>query len=191
MRHLWLSIITALVFFVSVAVAQTTPSASDQQGTQGTTSASPSASSPSGAQNQSPEGTNSPSDMNSGRATGQNPGYGNPGMNQGTSEHKGAKGEKKLKGCVQSQGGQYMLETKSGKTIPLTGQDLSAHVGHEVAVHGAWSGSNEMSGASGTSGSMGNGGGHAFDVTSVDMISDTCGGGKHNKGGSGSMQQQQ
>jgi hypothetical protein len=186
MRNVWLSLITVLAFFVTAAVTQA-QSSSDQQGTQGTTSSSPAASSPSGAQNQSPEGTNSPSDMNSGRSTGQNSGYGNSGMSQGTSENQGSKGEKKLKGCVQSQGSQYMLQTKSGKTVELTGQDVSAHVGQEDALHGMWSG-NAMSGASAGTDNMGGSNAHAFNVTSVDMISDSCTAGKHNKTSSGSMQ---
>jgi hypothetical protein len=60
------------------------------------------------------------------------------------------KGEKKLKGCVQSQAGQYVLETKKGKAIALAGQDVSAHVGHEVAVKGTWESGN-ASGMSSTS----------------------------------------
>jgi hypothetical protein len=187
MRNLWLSLITALLFFATSAVAQN--SSSDQQGTQGTTSTSPSTSSPSGAQNQTPQGSNSPSDMNSGQ-TGQNPGYGNPGMNQGAGAQGTTKGEKKLKGCVQSQNGQYALQTRSGKTIPLTGQDVSAHAGHEVALHGTWAGS-DMSGMSGGSGNMSNGSGHSFNVTSVDMISDSCTGAKHKGSPTGSSMQQQ
>ena len=90
---------------------------------------------------------------------------------------KSEKGEKKLKGCVQSQGGQYVLETKKGKAVALTGQDVSAHVGHEVSVKGAWeSGGGSMS-ATSSSGSA-SGSEKTFNVASVDMISDTCGKGK-------------
>jgi len=179
MRNMCLSILTALVFLAATAVAQTTPSTPDQTGNP------PSASSPSGAQDQSPQGTNSPSDMNSQPSgqgqtgTAQNPGYGNSGTNQGTKE-----GEKKLKGCLQSQGGQYMLETKNGKTVPLSGEGLSAHVGHEVAVHGMW-GSGSMSGSS----SSGMGNDKTFNVTSIDHISDTCGA-KHSKSGASTTQPQ-
>ncbi|MBV8053042.1 MAG: hypothetical protein JOZ80_17775 [Acidobacteriaceae bacterium] len=198
MRNIWLSMITALVFFVASAVAQT-PSTQDQS--QGTTGSSPA--STAGAQGRSPEGTNSPSDMNSQSGTGQygqqqsgqgqgtgsqsgsqatpgDAGYGNPGTNQG------AKGEKKLKGCVMSEGGQYALQTKNGKNIPLTGQDVSAHSGHEVVVHGSWSASKSET-ASGSG--MGK---HAFNVDSIDHVSDTCtNGGGQGKTGSGSMQQPQ
>jgi hypothetical protein len=85
------------------------------------------------------------------------------------------KGEKKMKGCVQSQGGQYVLETKKGKAVPLSGQDMSQHVGHEVAVHGTWGGSSSNS-MSSTSSGGGADSGKSFNVTSVDMISDSCGG---------------
>lgn len=79
------------------------------------------------------------------------------GMQQGAE----AKGEKKLKGCIKSENGKYVLEEKNGKKIELTGQDVSAHVGHEVAIHG-----------SSTPGATK--GAEEFNVTSVDMIADTC-----------------
>ncbi|HEY7354456.1 MAG TPA: DUF5818 domain-containing protein, partial [Terriglobales bacterium] len=97
------------------------------------------------------------------------------------------KSEHKMKGCVQSQGGQYMLETKKGKMIALSGQDVSAHVGHEVSVKGTWENggsSSSASAASSSSGSMASG--KTFNVTSVDMISDTCKI-KGNSSNSGSM----
>jgi len=101
---------------------------------------------------------------------------------------KGEKGDKKMKGCIQSQGGQYMLQTKHGKDVMLTGQDVSAHVGHEVTVHGMWAGSGN-SGMSNTSSASGSASGKSFSVTGVDMISETCSMGKGNKNnmsGSGS-----
>jgi len=77
-----------------------------------------------------------------------------------------AKGEKKLKGCIQSEGGQTVLKEKSGKTVALTGQDLSAHVGHEVAVKGSWASGGDMAASGGSS--------NQFTVSSVDMISENC-----------------
>jgi hypothetical protein len=94
------------------------------------------------------------------------------------------KGEKKLKGCVQSQGGQYVLETKKGKAIALAGQDVSAHVGHEVTVKGTWESGN-ASGMSSTSTSSSTAGEKTFNVTNVEMISDTCKGSKKNSTGTG------
>jgi hypothetical protein len=98
---------------------------------------------------------------------------------QNAPSQKPEKSEKKLKGCVQSEGGQYVLQTKKGN-IALTGQDVSAHAGHEVAVKGTWesgSGSNSSAASTGSSGKT-------FNVASVDMISDSCGG---KKGSSGNM----
>jgi hypothetical protein len=147
MKRMSLSLITALVFFVAAAVAQSTPQ-SDPQGTQG--------SYPSAGQGAS------------GSSTGM----------QGTS-----KSEKKLKGCIQSQGGSYVLQEKSGKNVALTGADVSAHVGHEVAVHGSFEGGS--SNAASTGGGMGSSdkAGKQFNVTSVDMISESCGSSKKGAGG--------
>lgn len=99
-----------------------------------------------------------------------------PAAQQGTSPSSGmqgteAKGEKKVKGCIKSENGKYVLEEKNGKKIELTGQDVSAHVGHEVAVHGS-------AAAGATKGT------EEFNVTSVDMIADNCslGTGKKEKG---------
>jgi hypothetical protein len=94
------------------------------------------------------------------------------------------KSEKKLKGCVQSEGGQYVLQTKKGN-VNLAGQDVSAHVGHEVAVKGTWE-SGGSAGSAASSGSTGSSAhsGKTFNVSSVDMIADSCGG---KKGSSGSM----
>src|SRR5260370_39846590 len=58
------------------------------------------------------------------------------------------KADKKLRGCVQSQGGRYVLESKKGKAIALTGQDVSAHVGHEVSPKGTSESSSAGTGVS-------------------------------------------
>jgi hypothetical protein len=80
-----------------------------------------------------------------------------------------------MKGCIQSQGGLYMLQTKRGKDVMLTGQDVSAHVGHEVTVHGTWEAAGgDASGMSNTSSANASPSGKSFNVTGVDMISDTC-----------------
>ena len=87
-------------------------------------------------------------------------------------------GEKTLKGCIKSEGGQTVLEEKKGKEVSLTGSDLSAHVGHEVKVHGMWEKGGSSSAASSGSASSS---GKTFNVTSVDMVSDTCSMGKSSK----------
>jgi hypothetical protein len=106
---------------------------------------------------------------------------------QTTGNTSNQKSEKKLKGCVQSQGGQYVLETKKGKEVPLTGQDVSAHVGHEVAVKGTWEKGGNAGMSQSSTGASSNE--KTFNVTNVDMISDTCGSkskGKSSDMGSGS-----
>ncbi len=132
---------------------------------------------------------------------------------------KKMKGEKAITGCIRSDNGNYMLEEKNGKMAKLnSSQDLSAHVGHTVKVHGTWqkgsemgsnastsnttsgsmssnsasstnpgansSGSNPSSSntTNSTAGSSGSTSGkmkwdhknQAFNVDSVDMVSDTC-----------------
>jgi hypothetical protein len=118
-------------------------------------------------------------------------------MNSGSMKH-GMKGDKTLKGCIQSQNGGFVLEEKGGKMAMLSGQDLSAHVGHMVKVHGMWekgsmssgssmnssssnTGSTDNSGASANQGAMSNSGmgkmdhsGKSFMVENVDMVSDQC-----------------
>ena len=151
---------TAFAFFVAAAVAQTNPSTdTTSQGTQGTQSSSASMS-------QGNNTTGAPGTMAGDTST-------NPTGNM--------KGEKKMKGCIESEGGQYILRTKRGKDIQLTGEDVSAHSGHEVTVHGMWAGG--MSGMSNTSSGNASASGKSFNVTSVDMISDTCTMGKGKKSG--------
>ncbi len=164
MKKLSLTICLALTFFVTAAVAQMTPS-----GGQGSQGSSPSMGQPS--QQQQQPGMSQPDNS---PGMGQNPDQNNP-------NQKIEKSEKKLKGCVQSSGGQFVLETKKGKAVALTGQDVSAHVGHEVSVKGTWESGG--AGASSSSASSGSAAGSekTFNVASVDMISESCGG-KSSKG---------
>jgi len=163
MKNTLMCTCTAFVFLAAGAFAQANPSTQDTtQPNQGTQSSSPSVSGQETAPGGTMSGDNSASAANM----------------------KGEKGEKKMKGCVQSEGGQYMLQTKRGKNVMLTGQDVSAHVGHEVTVHGMWAGA--MSGMSNTSAGSAPASGKAFQVTSVDMISETCSMGKGKGGMSGS-----
>jgi len=159
MRKLSLSVCLAFAFFVASAVAQVAPGGGGGQGTQ----------------------NSSPSMQQPGQQPSQQPGMGQPDSNtpgaqtdQNTANQNRNNGERKLKGCVQSQGGQYMLETKKGKTVALAGQDVSAHVGHEVAVKGTWE-----NGMSATSSGSADASVKTFNVTSVDMISDSCSGKSH------------
>jgi hypothetical protein len=172
MKKFTLSVVFTCALCVATAVAQMAPSG----GSQGTQQSSPSM---------------------GGRSQQQQPGMGQPDQNApmgqdqtGNTSNRTEKSEKKLKGCVQSQGGQYVLETKKGKAVALSGQDVSAHVGHEVAVKGTWEkGGN--SGMSQSSTGTASSNEKTFNVSSVDMISDTCGGKSKGKssdmGNSGSM----
>ena len=96
-----------------------------------------------------------------------------PSMQQAPSNDTSMSGannsEKKIRGCVAQQNGQYVLETKRGKSVPLSGQDVSAHVGHTVALHGTWAAA-----AAGSQTSTGMNAGRSFEVTKVDMISESC-----------------
>jgi hypothetical protein len=167
MKKLSLSIFVALAFFVTAAVAQTSPSGAGQ-------GSSPGMGRPESPSQQQPGMTQPDNSTPMGQTDQNNPNATKP-----------DKGEKKLKGCIQSQGGQYVLETKKGKTVALTGQDVSAHVGHEVSVKGSWESS--ASAGAGVSSSSGSAAGSekTFNVASVDMISDTCGG--KSKGSSSKM----
>jgi hypothetical protein len=158
MKQVFVSLSTAFLFFAAVAIAQTAPSGGQAQGT---TNSSPAMNGQPGSPNSGMEQSGSQPDM-SGSS---NPSGKSPGM----------KAEKKMKGCVASQGGQYVLETKKGKAVPLSGEDISAHVGHEVVVHGTWS-EGSSSSMSSTSAGSGADSGKTLRVTSIDMISSTCGG---------------
>lgn len=174
MKHLSLVLGTALLFAVT-SMAQTSPATDNSQGTQGS---SPAMSGQSGQ-------TGSESTMGQGSSTsGSSMGHSQASSSMG-SEKGSMKGEKKMKGCIRSEGGNYMLEEKGGKTIPLAGADVSAHAGHEVMVHGTWEngGGGAMSESSSGS-SMGKSSGKTFNVTSVDMVSDSCSMGKKSKSGS-------
>jgi hypothetical protein len=155
MKKFTLSIVVACTLCVAAAVAQIAPGSS-----QGTQQSSPAIG---GQQGRQQPGVGLP---------GQNDPIGQTGQDQtGNTNRNENGGEHKMKGCVQSQGGQYVLETKKGKMVALTGQDVSAHVGHEVALKGTWG-----SGSTPSSAGTASRGERAFNVTDVKMISDTCGG---------------
>lgn len=157
MRNLVLSIIVAFAICVTAAVAQYGNAGGNQQSTPGSAPAHP-------GQTQQP---GQPPDMGPGASQTEQNG---PAANTGAS-----KGEKKLKGCIQSQNGQYVLETKKGSVL-LAGQDVSAHVGHEVTLKGTWENSSSPSNSSPTASSSGSESWSkgAFNVTDVKMESDTC-----------------
>jgi hypothetical protein len=187
MKKAALSILTAFVFFVAMAVAQSSTGQDQGSASQGTTGSSPSTSSSPSTPDQS--GSSSTMGSQSGSSSTMGQGSSSSGSMAG-GEMKGekTKGEKTLKGCVESEGGQYMLESKKGKEVTLTGADVSSHVGHEVKVHGTWAEGGSSAASTGGAASSGK----TFNVTSVDMVSDKCNmskssKGDHMKGGSSDM----
>lgn len=164
MKQIALTVALALVFGLA-ALAQT--QSSDQQG-----SSSPSSSQTTPSTSPSTAPSSAP-DMGTRSASGK--------QTTGT-EAKEAKGEKKLKGCIESQGGQYVLKEKSGKEIPLTGSaDFASHVGHTVTVHGTMEkGVASSMGTSGSeksaAGTMGSSASSSeqLSVSKIDHVSDTC-----------------
>ena len=164
MRKLALSLIVAFAFYVTAAAAQA--GSGTAPGSQGTQRSSPSMQQP---------GATQPGAAQPGMP-GQSPDMG-PGANDqtGTANTNPNKGEKKLKGCVESQNGQYVLMTKKGN-VALAGQDVSAHVGHEVSVKGSWDNSSSNPNASATASSSGSEAWSkgTFNVTEVKMESEQC-----------------
>ena len=165
MNKFVLSMVAALALCVAASAQAGSPGNS-----QGTQNSSPSMQGQ-GTQNQQPGMQTGSSYPQSGSQTG----------NSGTMGNDSSKGgEKKLKGCVQATGSQATLETKKGKEVALTGQDVSAHNGHEVEVKGMWANGSMSQSSAGSSSS----GEKTFNVTDVKMISETCKGSSKDKGSS-------
>jgi hypothetical protein len=91
-------------------------------------------------------------------------------------------GEKKLKGCIASEGGKYILQSKHGKEIVLTGsEDFASHVGHTVTVRGTLTNSADSTGAASSATATSTGtssdtasAGEQLKVSKIEMVSDTC-----------------
>jgi hypothetical protein len=147
MRTWIMCVIGAFALWATTALAQGTP---PSEGTQGNTS------------------TNQQAGHHAGM---RQPGTGEP--TGSTQQNTWQKGQKSLKGCVESENGQYMLETRKGKEITLSGTDVAAHVGHEVEVQGMWQKGGE-SGMSQSSTAEKSGSQKTFEVSNVKMISDSC-----------------
>ena len=149
MKHIVIATVFALMFGLA-AIAQTTPG-NPQSMPQGTNPSTQPQTSP-------PPAPDMSSSSNQSAAT-------------------ETKGEKKLKGCIESEAGKYMLEDKHGKEVALSGsQDFASHVGHTVTVHGTFSsGPDASSAASATSNSgVSASGGQQFTVSKLDMVSESC-----------------
>ncbi len=93
----------------------------------------------------------------------------------GTREHK-------LKGCLESENGAYVIREKSGKEVAVTGSaDMSQYVNHEVVAHGTWSSGAGAASSSTSDMSKGSASEKQFTATKINSVSDTCKGGKHAK----------
>jgi Protein of unknown function (DUF5818) len=178
-----------LLFAMFLAFAVIAFAQSDSQGSS-SSSSSPSAtqgSSPSQGSSTSTGSMGSPGSSSSTSTTGSQGSSSSQdtmGTHGSMSQGSAAKGEKqhKVKGCIRSEGGSYVLEDAHGRTYSLNStEDLSAHVGHEVVIHG----SEGPAAGSAVSGGSAGAGEKAITVSKVDMVSDTCKmGGKHGKGSS-------
>jgi len=145
MKNILLTLAVVLVFGL-MSIAQDTTPGSPQSGAQGTspTTGTSSTSSATGSGQYGGTSSGTQSSPSSPSASG------SMGQSSSSSAESSTKGEKKLKGCIESQGGQYMLREKNGNQVQLTGSaDLASHVGHQVTVHGTYE-SNSAS-ASGSS----------------------------------------
>jgi hypothetical protein len=119
---------------------------------------------------------------------------------QGTQEKgmkKGGKKETTLTGCLSGPNaeGNYELQHGAKKVEVASSEDLKAHVGHTVKLHGSYvkaaameKGEASEKGEAAEKGGMEKGGmkeekgERHFQVTSIDHISDTCKGGAMGKG---------
>jgi hypothetical protein len=82
-----------------------------------------------------------------------------------------ALGEKKLKGCLVSVGGKYVLQERRGKETLLAGSsELGTQVGHTVTAHGIFTNNDQRSAGKAR---------QAFVVSRLEMNSDTCGADKN------------
>ena len=96
-------------------------------------------------------------------------------------------GEQVLQGCVSLQGGRYVVQRSAGETVtPTSEQDLSAHVGHTVALHGNYASADPEAGrppnSSATSPESSEQSSPKFVVTKIEMVSETCSIDKRNPG---------
>jgi Protein of unknown function (DUF5818) len=93
-------------------------------------------------------------------------------------QNSAAVSEKKLKGCLISQGGKYVLQDKRGKEVALAGSaELGSHIGHIVTVRGTFANGDANRRSSATYSAAGLGG--TFMVSKLDPISDSCGSDKN------------
>jgi hypothetical protein len=89
----------------------------------------------------------------------------------GSQQTSAALGEKKLKGCLVSVGGKYVLQERRGKETLLAGSpELGTQVGHTVTAHGIFTSNDQRVAGKAR---------QAFVVSRLEMNSDTCGADKN------------
>ena len=92
-------------------------------------------------------------------------------------QNSAAVGEKRLKGCLISEGGKYVLQDRKGKEVALAGSaELGSHIGHMVTVRGTFANgdSNRRTSTTYSAATYSSAGG-TFMVSKLDPISDNCG----------------
>jgi len=92
-------------------------------------------------------------------------------------QNSAAIGEKRLKGCLISEGGKYVLQDRKGKEVALAGSaELGSHIGHMVTVRGTFANgdSNRRTSTTYSAATYSSAGG-TFMVSKLDPISDNCG----------------
>jgi uncharacterized protein YdeI (BOF family) len=148
-------LITAILLLSTAwAVAQTTPSSSQQP----TTPSSPSSTVPS-PQSSTPDASSTASQ---------------------TSSQTSADNSTAIEGCLSGSSGSYTLTDQSGKAWQLAGDTskLTEHVGHQVRIMGSNSDSSAASTGAGAAASAGSGSSSGaastFTVKKVKMISASC-----------------
>jgi hypothetical protein len=90
------------------------------------------------------------------------------------------KSEKKITGCIRAEKGKYVIESSSQKKVFLSGaEDLAPQVGHTVVLYGTYLNTTApanrgKAGQKKPLDSSANGQGSTFQVSKVEMVSDTC-----------------
>lgn len=91
----------------------------------------------------------------------------------GSMANSANKGATKIKGCIRSEHGNYLLESKRHKVVALTGsEDFAPHVGHTVTLYGNFLPGTAMGGAAGANGKSAPSAN--FQVSKMEMVSETC-----------------
>ena len=165
MKNLVMATAFAMAFGVA-AFGQTTPGSTQPSNT-----------------NPMPASPGLPSHSNDSNGADNNSGATNQTANNNNADNQASgsmAGARKLKGCIRSEGGRYMLVEKHGKKEWALGgsQDFASYVGHTVTVHGSFANrdasnsagsgnsSNSMSGGNMSSGGMSNSGTSADSMNS-------------------------